>query len=309
MVVSISPNGRSTYAGEAPPTRLLVATIDGIAMLERNGTAGDWRRDRSVLDGLHISSILVEPARGGIFAGVHGSGLYRSLDGGLTWELKTRGLTAPHVFTVAGVERNGDVVRYAGTEPVRLFRSTDYGETWEDLPTLPEMRQDYWTFPAPPHAAHTKHITGHRADPDTLFVSVEEGGLFKSMDGGQNWQELDAYAKPEDRAYKDVHRCLLLPSDPTVMYITAGTGFYRSPDGGQTWEHLTDRNYRIAYPDALQFSPFDDSVLFMAGSERSPGRWHETHTANAAIARSRDGGRTWEILSAGLPERLRGNIE
>src|SRR5262249_51341399 len=157
MVVGVSPNGRSTYVGEDPPSRLLVATIEGIAVLERTGTDGDWRHDTTVLDGLHISSILVEPTRGGIFAGVHGSGLYRSLDGGQTWELKTRGLTADHVFTVAAVQRGGEVVLYAGTEPVHLFRSTDYGETWEDLPALPGMRQDCWTFPAPPHAAHTKH--------------------------------------------------------------------------------------------------------------------------------------------------------
>ena len=309
MVVGISPNGGSTYAGEAPPTRLLVATIDGIAALERDGAGGAWRRGATALGGLHISSILVEPARGGIFAGVHGSGLYRSLDGGATWELRTDGLTDTHVFTVAAVERAGEVVLYAGTEPVHLFRSTDYGESWEELPSLPAMRQDCWTFPAPPHAAHTKHITFHPADPDTLFVSVEQGGLFKSTDGGQSWEELGSYAKPTDRAYKDVHRCLLRPSDPRVMYITGGMGFYRSADGGATWEQLTDRTYRIAYPDALLFSPEDDSVLFMAGSAGSPGRWPQTHDADAAIMRSRDGGRTFEELTEGLPEHLRGNVE
>ena len=309
MVVGISPNGRSTYAGEGPPTRLLVATIDGIADLERSGSSGEWRRGPTALDGLHISSILVEPMRGGIFAGIHGSGLYRSLDGGSTWELKTQGLTASHVFTVAAVQRHGEVVLYAGTEPVHLFRSTDYGDTWEELPALPAMRQDCWTFPAPPHAAHTKHITFDPADPDTLLVSVEQGGLFKSTDGGQSWREFDSYAKPTDRAYKDVHRCLLHPSDPNVLYITGGTGFFRSPDGGETWEHLTDRTWRIAYPDALVFSPFDDSELFMAGSAGSPGRWPQTHHADAAIARSRDGGRTFEILAGGLPEQWRGNVE
>lgn len=309
MLVAVSPNGGSTYAGEAPPTRLLLATIDGVASLERGDGADIWQRGPVMLGGLHISSILVEPAHGGLFAGVHGDGLYRSLDGGATWELKTAGLTAAHVFTVAAVERDGQVVLYAGTEPVHLYRSTDYGETWEELPALPEMRADYWKFPAPPHEAHTKHIAFHPADPDTFFVSVEQGGLFKTVDGGQSWVELDAYAKPEDRAYKDVHRCLLHPADPDVLYITSGTGFYRSPDGGQSWEHLTDRTYRVAYPDALLFSPLDDSELFMAGSAGSPGRWQETHHAKAAIMRSRDGGRTFALLSDGLPADWRANVE
>jgi hypothetical protein len=85
MTVAVSPNGRTSYVGEGPPKRLLVATIDGIAVLERDGAGGDWRRTGTALEGLHISSILVEPVRGGIFAGVHGEGLYRSLDGGATW--------------------------------------------------------------------------------------------------------------------------------------------------------------------------------------------------------------------------------
>src|SRR4051812_35163752 len=170
MVVAVSPNGGSTYAGEAPPTRLLVATIDGIAVLERDGAGGEWRRVATALGGLHISSIMVEPTRGGIFAGVHGSGLYRSLDGGDTWELKTQGLAESHVFTVAAVQRGDAVDLYAGTEPVHLYHSTDYGDTWEDLPALPGMRADCWTFPAPPHAAHTKHITSVPGAPDTLFV-------------------------------------------------------------------------------------------------------------------------------------------
>src|SRR5690242_8024302 len=115
MVVAVSPNGRSTYAGEAPPTRLLVATIDGIAVLERDGAGGEWRRDATALGGLHISSILVEPTRGGIFAGVHGSGLYRSLDGGASWDTAMMGITESHVFTVAAVERGSGVELYAGT--------------------------------------------------------------------------------------------------------------------------------------------------------------------------------------------------
>jgi photosystem II stability/assembly factor-like uncharacterized protein len=311
MIVAVSPNGGTTYAGETPPGRLLVGTIDGVAVLERDGVGGAWRRASVGLAGQHISSLYVEPTRGGIFAGVHGSGLYRSLDGGQTWELATRGLTADHVFTVTGGQRDGAVVLYAGTEPVHLFRSTDYGDHWDELPALREMRQEHWTFPAPPHAAHTKHVAVHPAEPATLFVCVEQGGLFKSTDGGQSWRELDGFANREKdgRAYKDAHRFLLRPSDPRTAYLSGGTGFYRSEDGGETWEQVTDRSYRIAYPDALLFSPFDDHVLYMAGSSGSHGRWYDSHDANAAIACSRDGGRTWELLTTGLPEHLHGNVE
>ena len=49
--------------------------------------------------------------------------------------------------------------------------------------------------------------------------------------------------------------------------------------------------------------------MFIAAAQTSPGYWRETHTAGARISRSRDNGRTWEVLRGGLPDRLKGNIE
>jgi hypothetical protein len=67
---------------------------------------------------------------------------------------------------------------------------------------------------------------------------------------------------------------------------------------------------RIAYPDALVILPQQPEVMFTAGSSMSPGRqWAASGDANAAIARSRNAGRTWEYLSGGLPGHLRGNVE
>ena len=49
--------------------------------------------------------------------------------------------------------------------------------------------------------------------------------------------------------------------------------------------------------------------MFAAGAKTGPGSWRKLHTADARIARSRDGGESWEILHKGLPEHIRGNIE
>jgi photosystem II stability/assembly factor-like uncharacterized protein len=49
--------------------------------------------------------------------------------------------------------------------------------------------------------------------------------------------------------------------------------------------------------------------MFTAGGKTGPGTWRKLHTADARVARSRDGGDTWEILNEGLPEHIRANIE
>lgn len=309
MKACLSPNGGNVFAGDELPNQLLVGTLNGINVLERQSSGNSWKKSGHQLKDLHISSLLQEPIRGGLFAGVHGKGLYASMDEGEKWALKTRGLTQEHVYTLASVERNGDIVLYAGTEPAHLFQSVDYGETWQELPALRSVPgAEKWRFPAPPHLGHVKHIAFDPRDSRVMFASIEQGALLKSVDAGQSWQELSGFYKPDDEVYKDVHRVVIRPSNPDQLYFTGGMGLYTSLDSGRTWEHLTLRSWLIGYPDALFISPFDDKVMFMAGASKAPQHWREMKTAGTTVARSRDGGRTWEILE-GFPKSLRGNIE
>ena len=82
-----------------------------------------------------------------------------------------------------------------------------------------------WNFPAPPHIGHVKHINFDPDNPTTIYASVEVGGLLKSTDGGQNWQEFPSL-------YEDVHRLMIHPSNPKFLYAVTGRGLYVSPDAG-----------------------------------------------------------------------------
>lgn len=301
MTACLSPNGLNRYAAAA---RLFVGTVDGVAVLEREGTR--WRVAAPVLPGKHISALLYESSRGGLFAGVHRGGLYFSADGGQSWESRMQGLTVEHVYSLSW-----DGARlYAGTEPAHLFRSADYGQSWQELPALRGVPGiDTWMFPAPPRDAHLKCLAIDPRGPARMYAGIEQGALLLTTDGGQSWRELDSYARPDDEVYKDVHLAMLRPSNPDEIFMTAGMGLYHSPDRGQNWEHLSNRRARVGYPDQFQFSPADDRVLFMAGAALNPGTWRQSHRADSTVMRSADGGRTWVEAGRGLPEHMAANIE
>ncbi|HLH25443.1 MAG TPA: glycosyl hydrolase [Chloroflexota bacterium] len=310
MVACLSPNGRTTYAGAAPVTRLHVGTLDGVVTLERPSHEAPWRVAGHTLAGQHVSALLFEPRRGGLFAGIHAGGLYRSLDGGGTWQRATRGLPHDQIWTLAGRERGGEIVLYAGSEPAHLYRSTDYGASWEELDGLLAVPgQEQWMFPPAPHIAHVKNVAFDPVDADTMYVGIEQGALLKSTDGGRSWRELDSYYSPDDVYYKDVHRLVVSPVNRHRIYMAGGDGLYASEDAGETWEHLSGPTDLVGYPDALLLSPDDDRTLFMAGGSAGPPAWRRTGAARAGVVCSRDGGRTWERAERGLPTPLRANIE
>ena len=151
MIACLSPNGQNQDTGNSPATRLLVATLKGINILERDKPGAPWTDRGRVMDGHHCSSIMIEPKRGGIFAGMHSGGLYYSADGGKTWEERTNGITIDQVFCVGYAHHDDKVVLYAGTEPASMFRSDDYGLTWIEQPGIKETKgRDKWSFPSPP---------------------------------------------------------------------------------------------------------------------------------------------------------------
>ena len=226
----LAPNGMSVYRGEGPASRLLVGTAKGVAVLER-APGQEWRLTGTGLDGKHISSLLIEPVNGGVYAGVHRGGVFFSPDQGRTWEPRSTGITIEHVYSLVCAVENGMPVVYAGTEPPSLFRSADEGRTWEELPGWRDMTgQDKWVFPMPPKIPHAKSLAVDPRDPHVLYVGVEQAGLFKTIDGGRTWFELDSYSKPDDESYRDIHQCVLRPNHPDEVFMTTGMGLYRSND-------------------------------------------------------------------------------
>ena len=310
MIACLSPNGQNVNVGTSPPTRLLVATLRGISVLERASATAPWTDGGLRLEGHHCSSLMIEPRQGGIFAGMHSGGLYFSADGGETWEPRAEGITIPHVFCVGFAHHGAQTVLYAGTEPASMFRSDDYGRSWVEQPGVKETKgRDKWSFPSPPHQAHSKTLTVDPRDANVIYCGVEQGDLLKTTDGGASWFVLDEYSKPTDWTYRDIHLVVVHPDNSNELYMTTGMGLYRSTDAGKTWTLIIDNDFSIGYPDHLIVSPLDHNTMFMAGAGEDPGKWQSSHHAETTVTISHDRGLTWADASKGLPDSRRANIE
>ena len=308
----LSPNGQDVTRGDGPATRIMVATVEGVATLTRETPDAAWRLTNRSLNHCHVGSMVFEPVSGKLFAGAHlDGGLWVSDDGeGASWRQLTNGIDRPHIYSLATRKMGDKVTIFAGTQPAALYRSDDFGESWTELTGLRDIPgTEKWTFPPPPHIAHVKSTVFHPDDPTTIFALVEQGALLKSTDDGNSWTELSSYSDPNDTVYRDTHRMLISKDSPNVFYLATGEGVYRSEDAGETWEHFILRSDRGGYTDFLFFQPGNENTLYMGGASLDPGRWRNEGLADSHVMRSTDRGQTWTDLDQGLPKPVIGAFE
>jgi photosystem II stability/assembly factor-like uncharacterized protein len=314
MAIGLSHGGSNVYSAPERSHELWVATRDGLVLFERTD-GGHWREARRALRGQHISSIIFEPASGFMFAGAFFGSIHASADGGRNWERRDRGMPIHDVYSLASRIVDGKVRVYAGTQPAHLFVSEDLGLNWNELPGLRSVPSSgQWSFPAPPHVAHTKFITFDPRDPKTIYACIEQGAFLKSTDEGDTWKELNTVGfladknRPVEHFY-DVHRCLIDPREPQNIFVTGGAGLYVTKNGGGSWERWTSPDWAAdVYPDGFVWNPKNPDLMFVAAAEHNPTTWRKagpSARAEGRVYRSQDGGRNWQRLRGGLPESLK----
>jgi len=270
--------------------RLYAATGDGFARLEEVGEA--WTVELA-LSGSGAQCLAVDPADPEtVFVGLRENGVRRSVDGGRTWtDCK---LPDPAVFSLAVSAADGAV--YAGTEPSRLFRSDDGGESWSELDALLELpSQPSWSFPPRPWTSHVRWIAPSPHDPGLLLVGIELGGLMRSSDGGQSWQD------HRPGAQRDVHSLAWHPHTPGRAYEAGGGGAAFSTDAGENWQPA-DEGLDRHYSWSVTVDPSDPDCWYVSAST-GPYAAHGRGDPQARIYRRRDG-EPWRPLAGGLPEPL-----
>ncbi|MDR7415480.1 MAG: hypothetical protein QN200_03310 [Armatimonadota bacterium] len=267
----------------------LVVGMEDAVLLVRARRDG-WQAEER-LRGKRITCVAGDPERSGlVLCGTFGEGLWRSTDGGETWERVGEGVVGGQVTAVA---LHAGVV-YAGTEPSAVFRSEDGGTTWRPLPGLLALpSHTTWSFPPRPHTHHVRWIAPDPHAPDFLLVAIEAGALVRSPDGGRTWLD-----RVPGGPY-DAHTVLLHPRDPGRIYVAAGDGYFESRDGGETWTQ-PEQGLRYLYLWGLAVHPEDpDAVLVSAGP--GPYAAHNARDGESVVYR-RAGGAPWRSVAQGLPD-------
>ena len=264
-------------------TRLYTAGNDAVTVME-NG------RSRFTLEERGAQCIAVDPNDPDtLYVGTSDEGLFKSEDGGGRWD-KLAGIEHPRVTAVTVSPADGTV--YAGTEPSTLFVSHDGGESWRELEGMRNLPSALtWSFPPRPWTSHVRAIALSHADSNIVVVGIELGGVVRSTDGGELWQD----QRPGAQA--DCHSLATHPKAPKLLYEAGGGGFVRSHDFGDSWE-AADEGMGLHYVWGLAVDA-EDPLLVYASAASGPGRAHGGGFSDAAIYRRVADGQ-WEPVLEGL---------
>ncbi len=308
--------------------RVLVGTRKGAFVMTSDGKRDAWDISGPHFGGweiYHVKGSPADPDR--LYAsqtsGWFGQVIQRSDDGGQTWQPVGNRFTyegipgthqwydgTPHPWEFARVWHlepsldDPDTV-YAGVEDAALFRSTDGGQTWAELPGLRGHGSgSSWQPGAGGMCLHT--ILLDPSDRARMFVAISAAGAFRSDDGGTTWRPINRGLKSEGIPDPDaevghcVHRIAMHPARPGVLFMQKHWDVMRSDDAGESWREVsgnlpTDFGFPI---DVHAHEP--DTVYVVPIKSDSE---HYPPDAKLRVYRSRTGGYEWEALSNGLPQR------
>jgi photosystem II stability/assembly factor-like uncharacterized protein len=237
------------------------------------------------------------------------------------------GNTAPgtigNIWAVSPGHESQPGVVFCGTQPAGLFRSEDWGQSWQPVESINRhANRRWWSGTGGGDSCiHSIHVDPR--DANHIYLCVASGGTYESKDNGETWdvithkavvtntqgaklmqqlvQEFPMELPPgmDPAAIDELHKMRLDPKNPDRIWGQAHMGVFRSDDAGATWSDVTEglpsfHGFPIAVshrqPDAAYVVPLDygqDNFRVALGQ--------------FAVYRTHDSGKTWEALTKGLP--------
>ena len=246
------------------------------------------------------------------YFGATGGGVWKTTDGGVTWEpLGDQTFKTGSVGAIAVAESDPNVVYVGmGEETLRgnvshgdgMYKSTDAGKTWKKLAGLDDTR-------------HISRVRVHPRDPNLVYVAAightfgpnEQRGVFRSKDGGKSWEKV-LYKHPQAGAID----LTFDPNNANVLYAALwqfirrpwtfesggpASGLFKSTDGGDTWAEITRSP---GLPRGMV------GKIGVAVSAAQPERvWALVEAEDGGVFRSENGGASWTKVNESRDLRQR----
>jgi photosystem II stability/assembly factor-like uncharacterized protein len=307
--------------------RLLVGTRKGAFVLTADAMRKEWDVSGPHFAGwevYHLKGSPADPNR--LYASQStswfGQLIQRSNDGGKTWEPVGNQFTyqgepgthlwydgTPHPWEFKRVWHlepsltDPDTI-YAGVEDAALFRSTDAGQTWQELAGLRgHSSASGWQPGAGGLCLHT--IIFDPSQPHRIFIAISAAGVFRTDDAAKTWRPVnrglrsEQIPNPTAEVGHCVHRIAMHRSRPGVLFMQKHWDVMRSDDAGDSWREISGNlpsdfgftiNVHAHEPDTIYVVPIKSD------SEHYPP------DGKLRVYRSKTGGNDWEALTGGLPQ-------
>jgi len=273
--------------------RVLVGTRKGAFILTSDAKREQWEVSGPHFAGWEIYHLKGSPADSNrLYAsqtsGWFGQLIQRSDDGGKTWHQPG---TPPGELPAPGPPKSAsNKFVYDASDATGKQLTT---HQWYDGTQHPWEFKRVW------------HLEPSLADPDTVYAGVEDAALFRSTDGGENWQELSGLRGhgtgpmwQPGAGGMCLHTIILDPGNSQRIWIAiSAAGAFRTDDGGETWKPINRGLYSKYIPNPtaevghcvhhIAMNPARPGVLFMQK------HWD--------VMRSNDAGESWQKISGNLP--------
>ncbi|MFN0151819.1 MAG: WD40/YVTN/BNR-like repeat-containing protein [bacterium] len=311
-----------------PGVRVLVGTRKGAFIL-----TSDAKRERWDVAGPHFAGWEIYHMKGSpanpdrLYAsqtsGWFGQVIQRSDDAGKTWEpvgneFAYSGAVGTHkwydgtqhpwefkrVWHLEPSLTDPDMV-YAGVEDAAIFRTTDGGKTWAELPGLRGAKGELWQPGAGGMGLHT--IVLDPTNPARIYIAISAAGAFRSDDAGATWKPITRGLKseyvlpdPDAEVGHCVHRIAMNPARPGVLFMQKHWDVLRSDDAGDSW-HDIGGNLPSDFGFPIVVHAHEPETIYVVPIKSDSE--HFPPEGKLRVYRSRKGGNEWEALTNGLPQK------
>jgi len=258
----------------------------------------EWRNIGPFRGGRSAAVTGVKGDRNLFYFGSTGGGVWKTENGGQSWKNISDGYFGGSIGAVSVCESDPNVIYVGGGEKTLrgnvsygygVWKSVDAGKTWK--------------FSGLQNSRHISRIRIHPTDPDFIYAAVigdiykssETRGVYRSMDGGQNWERI-LYVNEQTGAVD----LILDPRNPRILFASTwrvkrtphsfesggeGSALWKSIDGGDNWKNIS------------QNKGLPQGVLGIIGVTVSPINheriWAIIEAKEGGVFRSDDGGETW----------------